>query len=184
MHEQMNRTQRDGLIGRREPQCLPSGGAGGRPLRAGGPVLMPLLGLLGLAGCRAPGVPLPRRIVDLSPVLTADVNMQRLGSHALEFLGSDGRIRSTPVVPNDPGMAFGLHALNFLSHSGAHLDAPARILRGGDRPARAPRRQPREGMWTESLPLFQARIPVIVGLVNLEALARERKIIFAGFPLP
>ncbi len=244
--------------------------------RALGPLVLFLGGLLGIAGCRAQSVPLPSRIVDLSPALTADVNVQRLGSQALQFLGSDGRIRSTLIVPSDPAMAFGLQALHLPSHSGTHLDTPARLLRGGDRPAdvhldqlfgpahlvdlrwhtrhspiqitdlelarimadeivlllvgyeppqgddwprfaplsaqasewlaakqiralatdmpalvlydeldeRMRRGQPPESIWAEYLPLFQARIPVIVGLVNLEALARERNIVFAGFPMP
>ena len=37
-------------------------------------------------------------------------------------------------------------------------------------------------MWAEYLPLFQAGIPIIAGLVNLDAIVKEPKIAFVGFP--
>src|SRR5690606_16898164 len=60
----------------------------------------------------------------------------RLGTRALAFLGTEGRVRSTPVVPSDPRTAWGLRTVELLSHTGAHLDAPSRLLRGGETPAR------------------------------------------------
>ncbi len=236
-----------------------------------------LCGLLALAGCRgSKEMPLPQRIVDLSPALTADINLQRLGYRALEFLGTSGRITSIPIHPKDPAMAFGLRELSLPSHSGTHLDAPARLLRSGQHPAdvrldqvvgrarlvdlrwhdrhapiqitdleltpiqtddvvllylgyepptgdewprfaplsvqasewlvakkvravatdlpaivrfddieeRVKRGQPPEAVWAEYLPLFQANIPLIAGLINLDQLAGERSVVFAGFPLP
>jgi kynurenine formamidase len=40
------------------------------------------------------------------------------------------------VVPADPSYAWGMRMLGILSHTGAHLDAPARLLRGGEPPGR------------------------------------------------
>jgi len=220
-------------------------------------------------------VPLPREIVDLSPVITPDVNIQRLGMRTLNFLGTDGRVKSTPVLPADPAFAWGMRTIEILSHTGAHLDAPARLLRGGEPPgridlndlygparvldlrwhnrhtpiqitdlelkpinegevvilfvgyeppdgnewakyaplsaqaaeylaakkiralatdlpsivrfedieARMTRGLPPEEVWAEHLPLFQAGIPVIAGLVNLDAIIKEPKVVFVGFPL-
>ncbi len=84
----------------------------------------------------APVIPQPRKIVDLSPVITPDLNVRRLGIRALEFLGTDGRTRTASVVPRQASLAFGLEELSLMSHTGAHLDAPARLLRGGEPPSR------------------------------------------------
>jgi kynurenine formamidase len=218
---------------------------------------------------------MPREIVDLSPIITPDVNIQRLGMRTLNFLGTEGRVRSTPVLPPDPAFAWGMRTIEILSHTGAHLDAPARLLRGGEPPgridlndlygpvrlidlrwhnrhtpiqisdlelkpiaegevvilfvgyeppevnewakyaplsaqaaeylaakkiralatdlpsivrfedveARLTRGLPPEEVWAEHLPLFQAGIPVIAGLVNLDAIVKEPKVAFVGFPL-
>ena len=226
-------------------------------------------------GGNGSGVPVPREIVDLSPIITPDVNIQRLGVRALNFLGTDGRVKSTPVIPADPAFAWGMRTIEILSHTGAHVDAPARLLRGGEPPGRidlndlfgpvrlidlrwhnrhtpiqisdlelkpivegevvilfvgyeppevnewskyAPlsaqaaeylaakkiralatdlpsivrfddiesrltRGLPPEEVWAEHLPLFQAGIPVIGGLVNLDAIVKEPKVAFVGFPL-
>jgi arylformamidase len=221
------------------------------------------------------GPPLPREIVDLSPVITPEVNIQRLGSRTLNFLGTDGRVKSTPVLPADPTFAWGMRTIELLSHTGAHVDAPARLLRGGEPPgridlndlygparlidlrwhnrhtpieisdlelkpieegeivilfigfepppanewpryaalsahaaeylvakkiralatdlpaivrfedveSRLARGLPPEEVWAEYLPLFQAGIPIVAGLVNLNALLKQDKIVFVGFPL-
>jgi kynurenine formamidase len=229
-----------------------------------------------LAGCqRGASVPIPREIVDLSPMISPDLNIQRLGTRALGFLNTDGRVRVTPVVPSDPAFAWGMRSIDILSHTGAHLDAPSRLLRGGETPARidlsdlfgparvidlrwhnrhtpiqitdlelkpieegevvilfvgyepppagewpryAPlsaqaaeyltakkiralatdlpaivrfddiesrmtRSQPPEEVWAEYLPLFQAGIPIVAGLVNLDAIVKEPNVAFVGFPL-
>ncbi len=236
-----------------------------------------VFGPAGLSGCRAGNgiVPTPREIVDLSPLITPDVNIQRLGTRTLGFLGTEGRVKSTPVLPSDPAMAWGMRTIEILSQTGAHLDAPARLLRGGEPPGRinlgslygparvidlrwhtkqtpiqisdlelkpisegdvvilfvgyelpppneypkyAPlsaqaaqylvakkiralatdlpsivrfdeiesrmsRGLPPEDVWAEHLPLFQAGIPVIGGLVNLDAIVKEPNVAFVGFPL-
>jgi kynurenine formamidase len=235
-----------------------------------------LLCQLALAGCTdTNSVPMPREIIDLSPEITPDINIQRLGVRALSFLGTEGRVNSTPILPPNPSFAWGLRNLEMLSHTGAHLDAPARLLRGGEPPGRidlvdlygparvidlrwhnrhtpiqitdlelkpieegeivilfvgyeppavnewakyAPlsaqaaeylaakriralgtdlpsivrfddvegrmaRGLPPEEIWAEHLPLFQAGIPVIAGLVNLAAIVKEPNVAFVGFPL-
>ena len=107
-----------------------------RQRRAASVLLVAGLGAI-LAACRpAPEIPQPRKIVDLSPIITPDLNVRRLGVRALEFLATDGRVRIASVVPQQPRMAFGLDELQMMSHTGAYLDAPARLLRGGESPAR------------------------------------------------
>lgn len=232
---------------------------------------------LALCGCRGStsGVPMPREIIDLSPLITPDLNIQRLGGRTLGFLGTEGRVKSTPVLPSDPSFAWGMRTIEILSHTGAHIDAPARLLRGGESPAqidlsdlfgparvldlrwhnrhtpiqitdlelkpiaegeivillvgyeppapgefpkyaplsaqaaqylvakriralgtdlpsiarfddveaRLTRGLPPEEVWAEHLPLFQAGIPVIAGLVNLDAIVKEPNVAFVGFPL-
>jgi arylformamidase len=235
-----------------------------------------LLVALLAAGCSSPSaLPLPRKIVDLSPIITPDLNMRRLGAKALDQLGSDGRTRVMPLLPEDPTLAFGVGKLEIMTHTGAHLDAPSRLLRGGEPPARirldtlfgparvvdlrwhdrhspiqitdlelkpieagevvilflgyeppndnewprfaplseqavrwlvakrvraiatdAPsiarfedigerlrKQQPPEAVWAEHLPFFQAQIPVIAGLINLDAIVREPSVVFVGLPL-
>lgn len=219
---------------------------------------------------------LPRRVVDLSPALTQDLNVRRLGSRVLEFLATDGRISCDPILPRDRELAYGLDEVCLPSHSGAHLDAPARLLRGGEHPAQVnlerllgparvvdlrwhdrdsplqipdlelvpiaegdvvilfvgyeppggagwPEYPPisrqasewlaakrvravatdmpaitrheevarrlraelsAEQVWAEYIPLFQAQIPVVAGLVNLESIAGESNVLFLGLPLP
>lgn len=248
-----------------------------RRARAGVTWALALTLAAGAAACsrNAPPPRQPRRIVDLSPPITADLNLRRLGTRTLTFLGTDGQTRSTPVVPAKPAHAFGISQLELLSHTGAHLDAPARLLRGGEHPAQialehlfGPARvldlrwhdrssplqisdleltpiaageivilligyeppaadqwpryaslsqqasewlvakqiralatdmpaivsfqdvserlrvnQPPESVWAEYIPLFQAQIPVIAGLINLEIIVGEPDVDFVGFPL-
>jgi arylformamidase len=93
-------------------------------------------GLLG-AACRSdPGAPLPRRIVDLSPPLGREVNALRLGVRSLRFLGLGARIEFESVLPADPERAFGIETLDLPTHTGSHMDAPSRLLRGGEPPSR------------------------------------------------
>lgn len=243
------------------------------------PAVRPLTALvfcLLLTACnRTTTVPMPREIIDLSPMITPDVNIQRYGTRVLGFLGTDGRVKGTPVLPADPAFAWGMRTIEMLSHTGAHVDAPSRLLRGGDLPARmdlndlyGPARVvdlrwhnrhtpiqitdlelkpiesgeivilfvgyelpaanewpryaplstqaaeylaakhiralatdlpsivrfdeievrlthglPPEEVWAEHLALFQAGIPVIGGLVNLDAIVKETNVAFVGLPL-
>lgn len=235
-----------------------------------------LLVLLVVAACSSSEPPLPRRIVDLTPPISSDIHLRRLGVRALEFLGLDRRNPPRRVLPADPRMAFGLQMLELTTHTGAHLDAPARLLRGGESPDRialdrlvGPARlvdlrwhnrhsaiqitdleltpiaqddvvilflgyepptdedwpsyaplsaqasewlaakniralatdlpaiarfdeieqrlqqdRPPEIVWAEYLPFFRARIPVIAGLINLDAISKENRVLFGAFPLP
>jgi len=58
------------------------------------------------------------------------------------------------------------------------------LARFDDIDSRLHKRQPPEVVWAEYLPFFQNRIPIIAGLVNIDAIAREDKLVFAGLPLP
>ncbi len=245
-------------------------------MKVGRSLAVAFLCSLGLLGCRGNEIPVPLRVIDLSPPISPDINIQRLGSRTLDFLGTDGRTITAPVLPQDPAFAYGLQTLQILTHTGAHLDAPARLLRGGQPPAgvdidklfgqarvvdlrwhnrhapiqitdlelkpieedeivilfigyeppvgdawpsfaslssqaaewlvakriralgtdmpaiacfesiedRLKQRLPPEKVWAEYLPFFQAQIPVVEGLVNLDLIVREPKVAFVAFPLP
>jgi len=232
--------------------------------------------LLALAGCRGSQAPQPHTIVDLSPALTYDVNLSRLGSQALNFLGTDGRINYAPITPSDPTYAFGIDSVQLHSHTGSHLDAASRLLRGGEHPFQVPleklignakvidlrwhdtrtpiditdlettpidagdlvvlytgymppvgdkmpdypplspqtaewfaakkiralatdmpalvslgelqlrmaAKRPPELVWAEYLPLFQAQIPIVLGLVNLDKLVDQPRVQLVVLPLP
>jgi len=238
-----------------------------------------LLVLLATAGCcsgSASHAPEPKEIVDLSPRLTPSSACELIGRRTCDFLGIPPHDPFTPVVPADPNHSYGLMTFTLLSHAGAHLDAPGRLLRNGaladqvplgrlygparlwdlrwhDRhtplqitdlsqlPAVEPgeilllftgytppapddwpvytwlspqaaswlahqhiralatdmpsidsfqqgaqlldRNRPPEEVWAAHLPLFEAGIPVIEGLVHLDALEDQSRITFVGFPL-
>jgi arylformamidase len=96
---------------------------------------------VGLVGCRGGGsvaLPMPKKIVDLSPALTEDLPVRQFGHRACEFLGLKERLSFTPIVPLKDEYAFGLTYFNLASNVGAHLDAPARLLKGGERPDQMP----------------------------------------------
>lgn len=96
--------------------------------------LLVLLGLCGFFGCRegsTASIPMPRKIIDLSPPLTEDIAVRQFGHRACEFLGLTERFEFTPVIPSNPDYTFGLTRFEMVSHMGAHLDAPARLLQNG-----------------------------------------------------
>ncbi len=106
-------------------------------MRRTAPLLLAILALLVGGGCTGgTDIPQPRKIVDLSPVITPELNVRRLGIRALELLGTDGRVRTNPILPADPKLGFGFDELQMMTHTGAHLDAPSRLLRGGEPPSR------------------------------------------------
>lgn len=241
--------------------------------------LAALICIASLIGCHGGGsetVPMPKKIVDLSPVITQDLPVRAFGHRAVEFLGLKERLTFTPVVPPKDNYAFGLSYFDLPSNLGAHLDAPARLLKGGERADQVPlsklygrarlidlrwkdrhsplqitdlenytvnaneililfvgysqpqdedwptysslsvqaaqwlaskkiralatdmpsigsfsryadlmeKGRPPEEVWAERLAFMQAGIPVIEGLANLGQLIGEKKIVFAGFPLP
>lgn len=100
-------------------------------------LVLALLGVCGmLGGCReggTAGLPMPRKIIDLSPPLTEDIAVRQFGHRACEFLGLPERFQFTPLVPANPDYTFGLTRFELISHLGAHLDAPGRLLKDGAR---------------------------------------------------
>lgn len=219
---------------------------------------------------------MPKKIVDLSAVITEGLPVRQFGHRACQFLGLKERLTFTPVTPSKPEYAFGLDYFELPSNIGAHLDAPARLLKGGERadqvalsklfgraqlidlrwkdrhsplqitdlenytirpneililfmgyshprnddwPTYAPisaeaaqwlvakkiralatdvpsigsyrhyadlmdKNRPPEEVWSECLAFFQAGIPVIEGLSNLDHILGEKNVVFMGFPLP
>lgn len=100
-----------------------------------------LLVVAGLVGCRDGGslsMPMPKKVVDLSPVITEDLTVRQLGHRACDFLGLKERLAFTPVTPQKEAYAFGLTYFEIVSNLGAHLDAPARLLKGGERADQIP----------------------------------------------
>ena len=94
-----------------------------------------------LLGCRAGGsiqLPMPKKIIDLSPVISEDLPVRQYGHRACEFLGLKERLAFTPVVPEKPEYNFGLTMFELSSNLGAHLDAPARLLKTGERADQVP----------------------------------------------
>src|SRR5262249_33367470 len=61
-------------------------------------------------------------------------------------------------------------------------DRPS-TARSDDVEARLTRGLAPEEVWAEHLPLFQAGIPVIAGLVTHDAIVKEPNVAFVGFPL-
>src|SRR5437016_5131388 len=103
--------------------------------------VLALLCLGSVLGCRggvSMGIAVPKKIVDLSPAITEDLPVRQFGHRACEFLGLKERISFTPVAPQKETYAFGLTYFELASNLGAHLDAPARLLKGGQRADQVP----------------------------------------------
>lgn len=97
--------------------------------------------VLVVSGCRqggSIGVTMPKRIVDLSPVISEDLAVRQYGHRACGFLGLKERSPFTPVMPQKAEYSFGMTYFELSSHIGAHLDAPGRLLKGGDRADQVP----------------------------------------------
>lgn len=101
-------------------------------------VLLAVNGLIGCRGGGSVGLPMPKKVVDLSPVITEDLPVRQFGHRACAFLGLKERIPFTPVVPSKDEYAFGLAYFEVASNLGAHLDAPGRLLKGGERADQVP----------------------------------------------
>lgn len=104
-------------------------------------LLVVLLVFTGPWGCRgrdSGGVPMPKEIIDLSPVMTEDLPVRQFGHRAVEFLGLKERVAFTPVRPSKEAYSFGLTYVELASNVGAHLDPPGRLVKGGERADQVP----------------------------------------------
>ena len=94
--------------------------------------------VIGCEATTATGLPMPKKIVDLSPPITRDLAAERLGHRASDFLGLKKRLSFTPIVPENKRHTFGLTSFELVSHLGAHLDAPGRLRKHGERADEVP----------------------------------------------
>ncbi len=147
-----------------------------------------LLVVGGVLGCQSGGTVsmlMPKKIVDLSPVITEDLPVRQFGHRATEFLGLKERLAFTPVMPSKDTYAFGLTYFELASNVGAHLDAPGRLLKGGDRADQVPleklfgRARLIDLRWKDrSSPLE------ITDLENYNVAANEIVLLFVGYSQP
>ena len=103
--------------------------------------VLALLLIVSVLGCQrsgSVGIPMPKKIVDLSPLISEDLPVRQYGHRVCEFLGLKERIAFTPVVPQKEQYSFGLTVFEIPSSLGAHLDAPGRLLKGGERADQVP----------------------------------------------
>lgn len=149
-----------------------------------------VLGLLVscLFGCRQGGsvaLSMPKKIIDLSPVITEDLPVRQYGHRACEFLGLKERIPFTPVIPQKEEYTFGLTSVDLTSNLGAHIDAPGRLLKGGERADQVPleklygRARVIDLRWKDRHSPLQ-----ITDLENFEIPANEILILFVGYSQP
>lgn len=150
--------------------------------------VMGILLVAGFLGCRPSGsgtVPMPKKIVDLSPVMTEDLPVREYGHRACDFLGLKERIPFTPVVPSKPEYSFGMTYFELSSHIGPHLDAPARLLKGGERADQVPldklfgRAEVIDLRWKDHHSPLQ-----ITDLENFNVPANEILVLFVGYTQP
>jgi arylformamidase len=139
----------------------------------------------GCGGGGASSVPMPRKFVDLSPVISEDLIVRQLGHRAAEFLGLKGRISFEPVVPAKDIHSFGLTYFNLVSNLGAHLDPPGRLLKGGERADQVPldklygRARLIDLRWKDRHSPLQ-----ITDLENYAIAANEILLLFVGYMSP
>jgi kynurenine formamidase len=147
-----------------------------------------LLLVIGLLGCRSGGsvaVPMPKKIVDLSPVITEDLPLRQFGHRACEFLGLKERVLFTPVAPSKEEYNFGLTYFELASNLGAHLDAASRLLKIGDRADQVPldnlygRARVVDLRWKDRNSPLQ-----ITDLENYSIAANEILLLFVGYAQP
>ena len=147
-----------------------------------------LVFMAALVGCRGGSletIPTPKKIIDLSPVITQDSPVREFGHRGVEFLGLKERLTFTPVVPSKSSYTFGLSYFDLPSNVGAHLDAPARLLRGGERPDQVPldrlygRARVVDLRWKDRHTPLQ-----ITDLENYNIVPNEILILFVGYTQP
>src|ERR1700687_5993041 len=152
-------------------------------------LLVGALFVVGFFGCRGGGgivgLMMPKKIVDLAPVIMEDLPVRQLGHRACEFLGLKERITFSPVVPMKEQYTFGLTYFELPSNVGAHLDAPGRLLKGGERADQVPleklfgRAQWIDLSWKDRHSQLQ-----ITDLENYTIRADEIVILFVGYSQP
>lgn len=74
-------------------------------------------------------VPVPRRIVDLGPVVTEDLPVRTWGAQALAGLGLPGTTEFDVRVIEEP-THISISLLTLLNHAGAHVDVPVHLEAG------------------------------------------------------
>jgi arylformamidase len=158
-------------------------------LAASGKVHVLTLLLAGsILGCRSSGpvgLPLPKKIVDLSPVISEDLPVRQYGHRACKFLGLKERLSFSPVVPQKEEYSFGLTTVELPSNLGAHLDAPGRLLKGGERADQVAldklfgRARVIDLRWKDRHSPLQ-----ITDLENFEVAPNEILILFVGYSEP
>ena len=147
--------------------------------------LVLIAALLGCHGGSSVTIPMPKKIIDLSPVITQDLPVREFGHRGVEFLGLKERLTFSPVVPSKDNYAFGLSYFDLPSNLGAHLDAPARLLRGGERPDQVPLDRLYGPARVIDLRWKDRHTPLqITDLENYNIVANQILILFVGYTQP
>lgn len=72
---------------------------------------------------------MPKKIIDLSPVISEDITQKKWGTAALKMLGFRGETEFVHLGSDSP-VYFRNSYLEIFNHGGAHLDAPNHIKKG------------------------------------------------------
>jgi len=148
-------------------------------------VLLLLGSLLGCRSSGSGGIPMPKRIVDLSPLISEDLPVRQYGHRACEFLGLKERISFTPVVPQKGEHDFGLTSIEVTSNLGAHLDAEGRLIKGGERADQVPLEKLYGRARVVDLRWKDRHTPLqITDLENFDIVPNEILILFVGYSEP
>jgi kynurenine formamidase len=83
-----------------------------------------------VVGCSPATVPLPQRIVDLSPTITEDLPVRVWGQKLLRDFGFRETTRFEHIEIEQPVYVQNSY-LELFNHGGAHLDAPRHLARDG-----------------------------------------------------
>lgn len=148
-------------------------------------VLLSGVPLLGCGTSGTAGIPMPKKIVDLSPVINEELIARQFGHRASEFLGLNERVAFEPIVPAKDVYAFGLTYFRLASNLGAHLDPPGRLLKGGERADQVPldklygRARLIDLRWKDRHSPIQ-----ITDLENYTVQANEVLLLFVGYTQP
>jgi arylformamidase len=144
--------------------------------------------ILNVTGCRGGGsadLLMPKRIIDLSPAVTEDLPVRQFGHRACEFLGLKERLSFTPVTPLKEEYTFGLTYFELASNVGAHVDAPGRLLKGGERADQIPLEKLYGRARVIDLRWKDRHTPLqITDLENYTIAANEILILFVGYSQP